>query len=55
MAMINALHRFNTQSKNSGIQMDFKLRIGIAIGPVIAGGIPLILEFNSHLIQKLFE
>ena len=49
MAMIKSLFRFNNQSNKSGANIDFKLRVGIAIGPVIAGGTPsafmLVLTF----------
>jgi class 3 adenylate cyclase len=38
MAMMKSLEKVN-HSNQSGSNLNFKLRVGISIGPVIAGGI----------------
>ena len=57
--MMKSLQRFNqqsnTQSDNSDADVkDFKLRVGMAIGPVIAGGRPSHFYFIWILIVILF-
>ena len=56
MAMNKSLNKFNEQSRaTSGVQSDFKLRIGIALGPLVAGGRHYLSCYRLNIIVNLIS